>query len=235
MAEHSSLVGKEEKTIDIERKDGLLEELNLPPKVIKFIRENSLNLQIVAGCIVFLILGWTYYDYYTQTRDNKASAALYMAVQEKDVATRGELLNGVINDFSGSDAALWSRIELAHLAFQAGNYEKALPLYNSINADLDGDSPLLPLLSYNIGLAYENSGDQKKALAYYTKLAGFKGFEVKGLMAQGRIYELREEKTEALQVYRAAATREDASSQAKSILAEKINSLQASATAGKDS
>ena len=90
---------------------------------------------------------------------------------------------GVVNDFSGTDAALWSRVEQAHVAFQAGNFDDALSLYNDIFADLDNDNPLLPLLSYNIGLAYENSGDQSKALIYYAKLAGYKGFEVKIIKA----------------------------------------------------
>ena len=117
MAEQSSLVGKEEKTIDIERKESLLDELNLPPIVTRFIRENARNLQIVAGCIVLLVFAWTYFDYYTETRENNASSALSLAVQEADDAARVELLQGVVNDFSGTDAALWSRVEQAHVAF----------------------------------------------------------------------------------------------------------------------
>ena len=235
MAEQNSLVGKEEKTIDIERKESLLDELNLPPIVTKFIRENARNLQIVAGCIVLLIFAWTYFDYYTETRENNASSALSLAVQEVDDAARVELLKGVVSDFSGTDAALWSRVEQAHVAFQAGNFDDALSLYNDIFADLDNDNPLLPLLSYNIGLAYENSGDHSKAQTFYAKLAGYKGFEVKGLMAQGRIYELQEEKPEALRVYREASEKVGISGQDKSILTEKINTLQAIGTADEDS
>ncbi|MEN8134192.1 MAG: tetratricopeptide repeat protein [Thermodesulfobacteriota bacterium] len=226
MAEQSALVGKEEKTIDIERKESLLDELNLPPVVTRFIRANARNLQIVAGCIVLLVFAWTYLDYYTETRETKASSALNLAVLEEDTAARVELLQGVVNDFSRTDAALWSQVEQAHLAFQDEKYEEALSLYNDIFADLDSDSPLLPLLSYNMGLAYENSGEQSKALTYYAQLAGYKGFEVKGLMAQGRIYELQEEKQEALRVYREASENVEISGQDKSILTEKINTLQ---------
>lgn len=226
MAEHNSLVGKKEQTIDIERKEGLLDELNLPPAVIKFIHANARNLQIVAGCIVLLVFGWTYYDYYTQTKESNASAALNLAVQAVDGPARASLLKGVVEDFAGTEAARWSNIEQAHVALQAGDYAAALSLYNRVMSDLDSDSPLLPLMSYNVGLTYENSGDVDKALAYYKKLAAFKGFEVRGLMAQGRIHELRGEQPEALQLYRAASEKVNVSSRDKDILTEKLKALQ---------
>jgi predicted negative regulator of RcsB-dependent stress response len=235
MAERSSLVGKEERIIDIERKDGLLEELNLPPKAIKFIRKNSLYLQIGVGCLVLLIFGWTYYDIYTQGREKQAASALSLAVGEADGGARLELLTGVAADFPGTYAALWSQIEQAHIALQDGKFDDALALYGGVLTDLAGDSPLHPLLSYNIGLAYENGGKHDLALTYYEKLAGYPGFAVKGLMAQGRIHVLRGEEAEALRVYRAAATNAGVTDQDKSLLTEKINALQASSPAGKES
>ena len=134
----------------------------------------------------------------------------------------------MVNDYSGTDAALWSRIEQAHMAFKAANYDDALALYNDIFSDLGSDNPLLPLLSYNIGLAYENSGERDKSLVSYTKLAGYEGFAVKGLMAQGRIYELQGAKPEALRVYLEALKIVGLSGQDESILTEKINTLQVS-------
>lgn len=228
MAEQSALVEKEENTIDIERKESLLDELNLPPVVTRFIRENARNLQIAAGCVVLLVFAWTYFDYYTTTKEHNASSALSVAALEVDDGARVELLQGVVNDFSGTDGALWSRIEQAHIAFKAANYDDALALYNDIFSDLGSDSPLRPLLSYNIGLAYENSGKQDKALAFYTKLAGYEGFAVKGLMAQGRIYELQGTQSEALRVYNEALKVVGLSGQDESILTEKINTLHVS-------
>ncbi|MCK4837278.1 MAG: tetratricopeptide repeat protein [Desulfobulbaceae bacterium] len=227
MTEQSSLVGKEENTIDIERKESLLDELNLPPIVTRFIRENARNLQIVAGCIVLLVFAWTYFDYYTETRENNASSALSLAVLEADDGVRVELLQGVVNDFSGTDAAVWSKVEQAHVAFKAANYDEALSLYNDIFDDLASDSPLLPLLSYNMGLAYENNGDNNKALIYYAQLSGYKGFAAKGLIAQGRLYQLQGENQDALRVYREASDNVAVSAQEKSMLAEKVGALQA--------
>ena len=228
MVESNSFENKEEETIDIEHKDGLLEELDLPPNVIKFIRENSQRLQIAAVCIVILILGWTYYDYHAQNVENEASAALNAAILETDDSSRIELLKNVEQDFSGTEAALWSKIEQAHLSSQAGNYEDALVIYNELLGDIDADSPLKPLLQYNIGLAYENSGDLDNALGHYAKLAGFKGFEVKAIIAQGRIHEIKNDRSEALRLYRQVVENEETANQDKLLIQEKIDSLQIS-------
>jgi predicted negative regulator of RcsB-dependent stress response len=226
MADYGSLPGKEEKTIDIERKDTLLDELNLPPKVTRFIRANARALQIVAGCVVVLVFVWTYYDYYAQNKADNASSALSLALHEVDTAKRVELLQNVEADFSGTGSALWSRIELAHIDFKSGNYEDALNQYLDIVSDIDDDSPLLPLLSYNIGLAYENSNNNENALKYYAELARLKGFEIKGLMAQGRLYEALANSSAAIRVYQEVLSVEGLSGQEQNVVSEKIKNLQ---------
>lgn len=225
MADYGSLPGKEEKTIDIERKDTLLDELNLPPKVTGFIRANARALQIVAGCVVVFVFVWTYYDYYAQNKADNASTALSLALQEDDTARRIELLQNVGADFPGTGSALWSRIELAHLDFKSGNYEAALNQYLDIVSDIDDDSPLLPLLSYNIGLAYENSNNIENALKYYAELAQLKGFEIKGLMAQGRLYEALAKSSDAIRVYQEVLSVEGLSDQENNVVREKVKNL----------
>ena len=179
MTENNSHNEIEEKTIDIEHKDGLLEELELPPNVIKFIRENSQRLQIAAVCLVILILGWTYYDYHVQKVENSGSAALSAAILEEDESSRVELLKNVEKDFSGTEASFWSRVEQGHIALGSEDYQGALSIYNELLDDISSDNPIRPLLNYNIGLAYENSGDTDNALRYYRKLSDFEGFSVK--------------------------------------------------------
>jgi predicted negative regulator of RcsB-dependent stress response len=226
MADKVILNENDEKTIDIEHKDGLLEELNLPPNIIRFIRQNARNLQIAAAFVFILVISWAYYDYYTETKQNEAAAALNAAVQESDQALRLEMLKEVTESFSGTGAALWSRVEQAHIAVQAGNYELGISEYNDILDDIDSWNPLSPLITYNIGLAYENSGEQDKALKFYARLAAYSGFEVKGLMAQGRLQELKGDVSEALKSYHLAADNDSITATNKNILQEKISFLQ---------
>ena len=215
--------------IDIEKKDGLLEQLNLPPKAIRFIRAYALHLQI--GVVVFFVLvgAWSYYDYYTQNKRNEAALALAAAV--KDNAGSLQSLTKVAEDYSGTGAAHWSRIELGNQASRDKKYQEALTLYTEVYEDLPGGSPLRPLLEYALAQNHENAGQLDQALLYFRKLAERKSFKVIALSAQGRILESRGDKAGALKVYQEAAEDQKLSGQSRGILAEKINTLKTASPA----
>lgn len=217
--------------IDIEKKDGLLEQLNLPPKAIRFIRAYALHLQI--GVVVFFVLvgAWSYYDYYTQNKRNEAAQVLAAALMEKDNAGRLQSLAKVADDYSGTGAALWSRIELGNQASRDKKYQEALAFYTEVYEDLPGGSPLRPLLEYALAQNNENAGKLEQAQLYYRKLADHKSFKVIALSAQGRILESKGDKAGALKVYQEAAEDKELSGQSRSILAEKINTLQTASPA----
>jgi predicted negative regulator of RcsB-dependent stress response len=217
----------EPKIIDIEKKDGLLEELNLPPRAIKFIRDNAVNLQIAAVVLVVMTLAWSYYDHYTQTKQKEAALALSTAVKQKDNVARLESLSNVAKEYSGTGAAEWSLLEEGHLALDEGRYEEAIAVYREVYDDLPGRSPLLPLVTYVLALAHENAGQPDRALEYYRKLSANKGFKSLALTAQGRIYELRGEQANALKAYRQAAEDQALPAQSRGLIEEKINILQA--------
>jgi len=213
--------------IDIEKKDGLLEELRLPPKAIRFIRANALSLQI--GVAVFLVLAgaWSYYDHYVQNQQSEASQLLAAALLEKDNAVRLQSLVKVAKEYSGTGAALWSRLEQGNQASMDKKYQEALTLYSGVSDDLPGDSPLRPLLEYALAQTNENAGQLDQAMGYYRKLAEYKSFKSIALSAQGRISELQGDKAGALKMYQEAVADQELSSQSRSVIAEKINALQA--------
>lgn len=226
MAEAQTPRNLQTEIIDIEKKNGLLEELNLHPKTIRFIRANALFLQI--GVVAFFVLlgAWSYYDHYTQTKRSEASLALANAVKEKDSAGRQRSLAKVVDDYAGTGAALWSRLEQGDLAAKDKNYQGALTLYSGVYQDLSSDSTLKPMLEFVLAQTYENLGQLDKAMDYYRKLAEHKSFTMVALPAQGRIYELKGDKAGALKMYQEATADQALSGQSRSILTEKINSLQ---------
>jgi len=217
--------------IDIERKDGLLEELNVPPRAIKFIRENSNNLQIAAIVLVVLIFAWTYYDYYSSNRQSESAYALHTAMQELDEARQDELLQQIISEKSGTDAAFWARLELGHKAARTEKYDDALAIYMGLAKEVSAANPLSPLLNRSMALTYESKGDLDQALVYYQKLSLSNGFETEGLMALGRIYEQKSMVPEALDSYRQAIENSQLTAPKKGVLTEKINTLQGSVSA----
>ncbi|NTV13397.1 MAG: tetratricopeptide repeat protein [Desulfobulbaceae bacterium] len=226
MAEAQTPRNLQTEIIDIEKKNGLLEELNLHPKAISFIRAKALYLQI--GVVAFFVLlgAWSYYDHYSQNKQSEASLALANAVKEKDAAGRQRSLVKVADDYAGTGAALWSRMEQGDLATKDKKYQEALNLYAGVYSDLPGNSSLKPMLEFVLAQTHENLGQLDKALEYYRKLAENKSFKTVSLPAQGRIFELKGDKAGALKLYQEAAADKELSGPSRSILTEKINSLQ---------
>lgn len=213
--------------IDIEKKDGVLEVLNLHPKAIRFIRTYSLHLQIGVALFFVLLGAWSYYDYYSQNKRNEASLALATAVKEKSDTVRQQSLAKMAKEYSGTGAALWSRMEQGDLAAKDKKYQESLTLYAGVYDDLPRSSPLLPLLEYVLAQTHENLGQLDQALDFYRKLAERPSFKVVALPAEGRIYELKGDKANALKLYQEAAADQQLSGESRSILTEKINTLQA--------
>ena len=221
-----SRFGKEKmQTIDIEKKRGLLEELNVPPKVIKFIHENARNLQLAAVAIVVVILGWSAFDYYHESRRESSSAALYEAMQEADLSKRQELLQNVMNQYSGTDAAVWSRLELAHMAFDAENLEDAAGQYEKVRASLSSSDPLLPLVLFSLAQTYEAAGKVDKALESYALLQNYPGFAAQGFMGAGRMLEDKGDVSAAREAYAKIKELTDVSEPVQDWVADKLARL----------
>jgi len=180
---------------------GLLEELNIPPKVIRFIRENAKNLQIGFAALVVVVLAWAAYDYYSEVRRESSSVLLQQALKEEDIAKRVELLQGVVAEYPGSDAAVWSKTELAHADYDGGKFIDAAKKYEEVLNDLSSDNPLTPMVQFSLAQTYEAANEYDKALSAYTRLLTFPGFEGEGYLGQGRMYEKKNDLAHAREAY----------------------------------
>ena len=180
---------------------GIMEELNLPPEMIAFIRKNARNLQIALICIIVLVLGWIFYDYYSEAQEKKSASLLASAMQVQATEERVWMLENVINDYSGTEAARWSRIELAHLEYREGRLDAAVLKYKEIIDDLSKDSPLLPLVRMALAQSYEEAGQYDQAIAQYTLLKKSAGFKQEAYLALGRIYKTENDPAQARKEY----------------------------------
>lgn len=202
MSDNSAFSKKRlENVAPVNDRGGLLEELNLPPQVVSFIRQNKKNLQILAACMVAAVLAWTVYDYYTETQREKSSSQLAVALQEKQDEARAQALQQIGTDYSRTAAALWSRFELAHIKYRAGNLDEAIIMYSELLSDLASDNPMLPLVKFSLGQTLESKGDLDQALAQYRELSGIPGFVDEGFAGLGRVYELQNEPAKAREAY----------------------------------
>jgi predicted negative regulator of RcsB-dependent stress response len=178
---------------------GLMEQFNLPPKLIAFIRRNQRGVwvTVIGGCL--LAIAVASYSAYRDYRIAKAASALDAAL----VAKQGnrQLLDQVVQDFGATPSGLWAKIELAVLDEREGQPAKAITRLEEINTPLSPSSLLKPLVLTKLAALYENSKQLDKALAMYTELATREAFATEAYRAMGRINEQLGKKEEAVAMY----------------------------------
>ncbi|OGQ99931.1 MAG: hypothetical protein A2505_04965 [Deltaproteobacteria bacterium RIFOXYD12_FULL_55_16] len=183
------------------QKHGLLEELNLPPKAIIFIRNNRRNIIIVLLCCVLAILGWSSLSYYIARQNDRAAVLLAEAVGQSSLEKRKELLQQLLADYARTGSAMWAKVELGHLAFDAQQYDEAVRVYLGVRDELAKSSPVFPLVQLNLAQAYENKNAWPEALVAYQDLAKVKGFAGESYLAMARIHELQKAVSLAKEMY----------------------------------
>ncbi len=183
------------------REDGLLDQFHLPAAFVAFLRKYQRRLWIITGSITAIVIVVVLFNAFRTYHYQKAVTALTTALQAEG-AQKQELLSKVVDQYGSTPAALWSRVELAHIAARNGHIDKALQELAAVNHDVSADNPLKPLLLANLGAMYMKTKNLDSALALYLELSGFKGFAADAYRAMGRIYELRKLNAKAVSMYK---------------------------------
>ncbi len=179
---------------------GLLEQLRVPPETAAWMRRYQRELWAGLACCILAFVVWALYDNYRTTKAEKAAAALHAAMAVP-VESRAARLAEMITQYGSTIAGTWARIEQAQLALDRGDAAEALALFEQVRKNTAGKSPLLPLLHYGIATAQERTGKIDEAMQSYRSLSEFKGFAPLAWMALGRLYEARNEREQAVQMY----------------------------------
>lgn len=215
----------------VAQEPGLLEQFNLPPDVIAFLRKNQRTIWIVIGAIAIVIVAAALYGQYNDYREDKAATALALAIQQEG-EQKSEALTQVVDQYGSTSSGMWARIELAHLAAGRGDIAEALKEFNDVRSEISADDPLMPLILYALGVYFEKNNELGKAVEAFQQLGTFSGFESSSYEAMGRIYEQQGEKAKALDMYKkslepsAEGTAASATISGNEIIQAKINSLQ---------
>ena len=180
--------------------EGLLEQLNLPPAVVKFVKNNKKMVYAVIGTVVVLVVAWALYDSYRDSRIQKSSEALSSA-QALSGQQMLDQLAEVESQFSGTDAALWAQINGAQELMKAGKMEEAHNKFTKVRNEIRSSSPLWPLVLVGIAQTAEAKGDYQGAAAEYEKLVDIEGYQDIGYLGRARVAELQGDTQKALELY----------------------------------
>lgn len=184
----------------IDKVEGLLEHLNLPPKVISSIRANMRMIQIAIGVIVAVIVFTSLYSSYREKQREEAASALTKAMQQTQDG-KAEALRKVAEEYSSTSSALWSKVELAHLAMQNGSFAEAGDKYRKILADVKKTNPLYPLVLFSLAQSLEADKKFPEAEKEYNILKDFKGYENIAYTGMGRLEEVQGNLEKAIAIY----------------------------------
>ena len=180
--------------------EGLLEQLNLPPSVIKFVKEHKRLVQAGIAGLVIVVVGWSLYSSYRDGKIEKSSEALFSA-QESSGQQMLDKLAEVEKEFKGTDAALWSSINTAQEYMNESKMIEAQQKFKEARDDLKASSPLWPLVSVGIAQSSEAAQNFEEAAAEYGKLMELEGYQDIGYLGTARIHELQGNNDKALELY----------------------------------
>ncbi len=206
---------------------GLMEHLNLPPKVIKFIRENK---KIIISAIVLLVavaLCWSIYDVIRKEKINSASSSLAIALRAPE-SSRQPVLQKVITDYPGTTSARWARVELANIDLKNGKFKAAAEQYGKIKREIEPANPIFGLVCYGLAQAREAGKEYDLAFNEYQGLSKIDGYQGIGFLGMARIYEIKGEKDKALSVYQqymATVAGQNTNDPERAFVSEKIGRL----------
>lgn len=180
--------------------EGLLEQLNLPPAAVKFVRENKRLVQAVLAGLVIAVVAWALYSSYRDNQIQKSTEALF-AAQELSGQEMLDKLAEVDQQFGGTDAALWARIAIAQELMKSAQMSEAQQKLKEIRDDLKSSSLLWPLVTVGLAQAAEAEGDYQVAEAEYSALMEVEGYKDIGFLGSARIFELQGNREQALELY----------------------------------
>jgi predicted negative regulator of RcsB-dependent stress response len=200
MASESAFNKKLAAETHMDKVEGLLEHLNLPPKAIDFIRDNQRIIQVGIALLVIIVVFWSLYGSYREKIREEASTALSMALQN-DQQEKAAALRSITEKYGSTSSALWARVELAHLNMKDGSFVDASQKFQEILADVKESNPLYALVLYGLAQSMEGQKHYEEAFNRYDLLKDIKGYEHIGYTAMGRIEEAQGNSEKAIEIY----------------------------------
>ncbi|RUM46591.1 MAG: hypothetical protein DSY80_01850 [Desulfocapsa sp.] len=206
---------------------GVLDQLNLHPSIVAFVRDNKRILQIAGVVIVVLVVTISLYKSYRQNRLENSASSLSISL-DAEGKEKVKALEHVATDFSGTPSALWADTEIGHIAMSQGEFDKAATQYQKVREQVKTSSPMYGLLSFGLAQAYEAGKKYDLSSAMYSELKAVDGYKDEGFLGMARVLEAQNEKEKALAVYEeymGTFLGENVNERAKQMIQEKITRL----------
>ena len=200
MADQSAFDRNQIETKAMSETSGTLDQLNLPPAVVSFLRKNQRMLWVLFVVVALIVTAGSLYGSYRTYQINHALSALDTAMRAEDDQSV-KLLENITEKYATTPSAPWARIELAKIATANKDLEGAIAQMKIVNGEIAEDNALKPLVLYSLASLMEKNQDYAAAIGYYQELMSFPGFSIDSHYAMGRLYVAMDKKDEARAQY----------------------------------
>lgn len=191
-------------------KKSFIEELNLPPAAEDFLLAWHKPLLLGLAALIVLILGYSFSSQFISSREERAADQLAQAMRVVDDARRQAALEEVAAAYGRTGAGLWSRIELAHLAREAGELNQAVAAYEELLRAIPRRDPRRAMVRLTLAQLLAEMGQTEQAAQHYRELATTAGFEAWGLLGSGDILARQGDPAAAQEKYQQVLEQENA-------------------------
>lgn len=179
---------------------GILDQFNLPPAFIEYVRKHKRTIQVVIAVTVVLVVSLTLYKSYREKKIDRAAQALSLATMQQG-EKKMEDLQAVASEYADTTSSNWAKLEIAHEKMKNGLYDEAAAIYQEIGEKVGEKNSLYPLALFGVAQAEEATGKYAEALARYDRIKMIEGYQSIGFAGAARVHEIQGNDKEALEIY----------------------------------
>jgi tetratricopeptide (TPR) repeat protein len=158
------------------------EFLTFTSRIFRVAVEHQKKLMYALSTLIAIALIISAYSFFVHRAEAKAflmlqkSLAKYEAVQKDNSPDEvyrniSKDLQQIVDKYGGNAGGRLARVIYGNICYDAGQYSKAIKLYEKSLDDFKDNELVYNLILNNLGYAYGQIGDQQNATKYFEKLA----------------------------------------------------------------
>ncbi len=179
------------------------EFLTFSRRLMAFVLENQKPIAIGLGTVFGLIILFSLIGYFSEKSENQAFARLQEATRAYDQALEGKGspeaayeavrsdFEALMDQYGNKEAGRIARMRFADIAYEAGDADQAIALYQKALNDFKGRPGIENLILSSLGYAHESRGELEKAAGYFEQITAAAGtlLKAEAYFNLGRLYE----------------------------------------------
>ncbi len=191
------------------------EFLTFAQKALAKVLEYERQIMIGLVAVIVLLIAYAGIRYHSEKVGNKAFVLLnqgmskYAAAVKADGPEKGREsveadFNEILEKYSGTVAGKIARVNFANICYTAGDYEKAITLYQEALGYYDKKHDFRNMILSGLGYSFEGKKDFRKSITYFEMIASGDNVVMKdeALYNMGRLYEQMGEKENSQNAYK---------------------------------